>query len=101
MTNDISFAVQIISIGIFIFTVLGWAIKYGSDQQKLESRNEVQDIKMNNLEKMICDDKSLNEKEHAEFYATNKTAIELKSDMKYILSSLDEIKKMLTKERAK
>lgn len=89
----------ILSAIIFIATVVGWAVKYGSDQQKLRSKNDMQDLKIDMLEKSLVDEKAHNAKQHEEFYQNKSVTIELKNDMKHIMAGIEEIKLMVGDRR--
>jgi hypothetical protein len=88
-----------IELFLFVATVIGGSIKYGSDQQRLKSKNDMQDLKIDNLQKQCDDDKGHNLEQHKEFYANRDATTELKSDMKHIMGSLEDIKKLLGERR--
>lgn len=96
---SIELAVQLITILIFLGTVLGAAMKYGSDREKLESKNQLQDQKIETIEKAVNEEKVHNARQHEEFYQNQKTTIKIESDIGHILSGLDDIKKMLGDRR--
>ena len=84
---------------LFVATVIGWAVKYGADQQALKSENRMQDMRIDNLEKSLEDEKLHNATQHNEFYDVKSTTIGLKSDMQHILGSLAKIEGMLERRR--
>ena len=86
----------IVTLLLFAGTVIAWAVKYGGDQQKLKSKNDIQDLKIDSLQKQCDDEKIHNAKQHEEFYENKNATIEIKSDMKHIMSSLEDIKGMLS-----
>lgn len=83
----------------FIASLVGWGIKYGSDKQKIESKNEMQDSQIAELKKAQAEDRKKNEEQHKEFYDNKDTVIKLGSDMDHIKKSLDEIKGLLENGR--
>jgi hypothetical protein len=91
----------VITALVFVGTVLAAAAKYGGDQQKLKSENEKQDMRLNQLEKQQEIDRAHNEKQHLEFYENRNHTIELKNDMKHIMTALLDIKQMLGDRREK
>jgi hypothetical protein len=76
---------------LFFATVIGWAMKYGSDKTKIVARIEA----VEKMEKLIENDRAYNLKQHEEFYKNRDMTNELKADMRHIMASIDEIKKML------
>lgn len=98
---SIELFIQLITIMLFLGTVLGAAMKYGSDREKLESKNQLQDQRISTIEKTVDEEKSHNAKQHEEFYKNKDDTIGLQSDMKHILSSLEDIKTLLGDRRAK
>lgn len=91
--------VQLITIVIFLGTVLGAAMKYGRDQEKLESKNQLQDQRISTIEKTVDAEKTHNAEQHKEFYKTQTDTVELKVDMRHILTSLEDIKNLLGDRR--
>jgi hypothetical protein len=80
---------------LFVATVVGWAMKYGSDQQAQKSKNEMQDMEIDALKRNFQAEKEHNAMQHREFYDYGKETIAIKSDIKHIMSTLDEIKIIL------
>lgn len=80
---------------LFAATVFGWAMKYGADQQKLKSKNEMQDAEITNIKEAFKDEKDHNARQHQEFYDYGKETIGIKSDIKHMMGSIDQIKIML------
>jgi len=91
---------DIMQIVVFAMTVIGAAVKYGMDMQKIKSQNEMQDLTIKHLEKQIADDKASNTKQHEEFYANKNDTIELKNSMKFLMQGVEDIKRMLEDRRA-
>ena len=86
---------DIMQIVVFTMTVIGAAVKYGMDMQKLKSENDLQNLAIKHLEKELQDEKLHNEKQHEEFYVNKNDTIELKQSMKFIVQGVEEIKLML------
>jgi transposase len=80
---------------LFVATAIGWAIKYGQDQAKVLARLDRVEDEIKRLEKQFETDVAQNYAQHREFYETKNSTIEIKSDMKHIMRTLDEMKNML------
>ena len=86
---------------LFVATVVGWAMKYGADQQNLKSKNELQDVEIQALKQSFKDEKEHNAMQHREFYDYGKETIGIKSDLKHIMASIDQIKALLDRRDIK
>jgi hypothetical protein len=105
----------IISILVSLSGFITAAIKYGADQQKLKSKNELQDQvqesfakdcsesknqlreKLNDLEKRQEKSELKNDDQHREFYKVKDDTIEIKSTLNYIIKGIEEIKEAVKK----
>ena len=93
-----------ITAGATIIGFIGVAIRYGADQEKIHSKNQIQDMVMENIkidiDRMKIDAEKTsahNLKQHEEFYQTKDIVIELANDMKYIRQALLKIQESIEK----
>jgi len=91
---------EIMPIILFFITILGMAVKYGMDMQRLASTNDLQNMRLTNIENDVKAEKAHNASQHIEFYENRNWTIELKTDMKHIMDSLIDIKEILSSRRA-
>lgn len=96
---ELQIITMITTIILFIGTVLGGAVKYGSDMRALRSEIDMQKLKQDQLQMSFNEEKNHNIRQHEEFYLVKNEQIELKNDMKHIMLGIEEIKRMIAKER--
>lgn len=89
----------LVTIVLFGGAIVGWGIKYGSDQQALKSRNDMQDMQIKDLKERQESDREINRRQHEEFYENRNNTIKTQSDIGHILTSLEDIKKLLGNKR--
>jgi hypothetical protein len=85
---------------MFAITILGMAIKYGADQQRQKSVNEMQDREIDRLKEDFKAEKEHNAGQHREFYDVAKQTIGIQSDIKHMMGAIDQIKLMLERRGA-
>lgn len=96
---ELQVVTMIITIVLFVGTVLGAAVKYGSDQRSLRSEMEMLKQRQDQLRIEFSEEKTHNSRQHEEFYLVKNDTIELKTDMKHIMLGIEEIKRLLGDRR--
>jgi len=75
--------------------LIGAVIKFSGDYSKVKTILDVQKRDIERIEKTIETNQAANKEQHEVFYQNQRDTLELKSDMKHLITSVDNITKML------
>jgi len=85
-----------LTIAGFALTIGTMLVKHGMDKAFVKAGYDALQKDIERLEKLIEADRAHNLKQHEEFYSNRNDTIELKTDMKYIKKTMENIENMLS-----